>query len=181
MGKSFKDQLLALGLVNDKQVKEVKKEQHRKKKQQVGRAAAVVDENLLLAREKAEKKRARDRELNLAREEKLRQRADQARIRQLVDEHRLTLPAEGQAYRFPVQGKIHRIFVSGEIIQGLGEGRLGIIAVDQQFALVPREIAEKIREIDQQSCVSLNSPAEKKRADPDDPYAAYQVPDDLMW
>jgi len=181
MGKSFKDQLLALGLVNDKQVKEVKKEQHRIKKQQVGRAAAVVDENLLLAREKAEKKRARDRELNLAREEKLRQRADQARIRQLVDQHRLSLPAEGQAYRFPVQGKIHRVFVSGEIIQGLGEGRLGIIAVDQQFALVPREIAEKIREIDHQSCVSLNSPAEKKPADPDDPYAAYQVPDDLMW
>jgi uncharacterized protein len=180
MGSSFQEQLLALGLVKAKQVKEVKRQQHQKKKEQPKRVE-VVDENVLLARQAEEKRKARAKELNLAREEKLRRRADQARIRQLVEQHRLAQPADGRAYRFPVAGTIRRIFVAAETAQGLGDGRLGIVGLEERFEVVPREIAVKIRELGEQTPVVLNSPAATGEADPDDPYAAYTVPDDLIW
>ncbi len=186
MGTTFQEQLLALGLVKTKEVKEARKEQYQKKKQQPKRVE-VVDENLLLARQAEEKRRLRTRALNLAREEKLQRRADAARARQLVEQHRLALPGKGVAYRFPVDGTIHRIFVDAAMVSALGDGRLGIVVLaepENPFALVPREIAEKVRELSGQFHVCLNNLAAARPAtadDPDDPYAAYTVPDDLMW
>jgi uncharacterized protein YaiL (DUF2058 family) len=42
-------------------------------------------------------------------------------------------------------------------------------------------VAEKIRQRDVAAVVLLNTRAAEAAADPDDPYAAYQIPDDLMW
>lgn len=181
MGKSFQEQLLKLGLVEKKQVKEVRKEQHQKKKQQVGKKAAPVDENILLAQQAEEKKRARARELNLEREAKLRKRAESARIRQLVEEHKLAKSDGGVPYRFNYQGTIQRIFVTTEMADKLSDGRLGIIALAEIFEVIPRAVAEKIRSIDDSLFISLNISTANETVDPDDPYAEYKIPDDLMW
>jgi uncharacterized protein YaiL (DUF2058 family) len=45
--------------------------------------------------------------------------------------------------------------------------------------LVPRVIADKIAERDPGLVVRVNKT--KTEIDDDDPYAAYQIPDDLMW
>ena len=180
MGKSFQEQLLKLGLVEKKQVKETKKEQHQKKKQQTGKKPAVVDENELLAREAEEKKKARVRELNLEREAKLRKKADDARVRQLIEEHKLAKDDKGSPYRFNLQGTIQRIFVNKEMTEGLSNGRLGIIALADKFEVIPRSIAEKISSINTTLFINLNAPA-GNQPDPDDPYAEYKIPDDLMW
>ena len=57
--------------------------------------------------------------------------------------------------------------------------RLAIVCLGERAELVPRVIADKIAERD----ASLVVRAKKVDAavDADDPYAAYQVPDDLMW
>lgn len=180
MGKSFQEQLLQLGLVGKKQVKEAKKEQHQKKKQQTGKKPPAVDENVLLAREAEEKKKARVRELNQEREAKLRKKADDARVRQLVDEHKLAKDDNGIAYRFNFQGTIQRLFVTRETADKLSDGRLGIIAQADKFEVIPRNIAEKIRAINDTLFIALNAPAGND-PDPDDPYAEYKIPDDLMW
>ena len=181
MGKSFQEQLLKLGLVEKKQVKDVRKEQHQKKKQKVGKKAVVVDENALLARQAEEKKKARARELNLEREAKLQKRAEDARIRQLVEEHKLEKGGGGVPYRFNVQGTIQRIFVNKEMADKLSDGRLGIINLVDQFEVIPRSIAEKIQSINDSLFISLNAPTAAEASDPDDPYAEYKIPDDLMW
>lgn len=181
MGKSFQEQLLKLGLAEKKQLNEAKKEQHQKKKQQVGKKAVVVDENVLLAQQEMEKKKARARQLNLEREAKLQKRADEARIRQLVDDHKLAKDDKGIAYRFNVRGTIQRIFVAKEIADRLSHGQLGIIVLADRSEVIPRSIAEKIQDIDSSLFISLNTPSSAGEADPDDPYAAYKVPDDLMW
>jgi hypothetical protein len=45
--------------------------------------------------------------------------------------------------------------------------------------LVPRVIADKIAERDPSMVVRVNKASTEIPAD--DPYAAYQIPDDLMW
>jgi len=181
MGKSFQEQLLGLGLVEKKKVKEAKKEQHEKKKQQVGKKTVVVDENVLLAQQEMEKKKARARELNLEREAKLQKRAEQARVRQLIEEHKIAKDDKGIAYRFNVRGVIQRIFVSRETADKLSHGHLGIVVLADRSEIIPRTVAEKIQSIDATLFISLNAKSAEKAVDPDDPYAAFQVPDDLMW
>jgi uncharacterized protein YaiL (DUF2058 family) len=45
--------------------------------------------------------------------------------------------------------------------------------------MIPRDAALRIQERDPRRVVLLNTQAEEPEAD--DPYAAYKVPDDLMW
>ncbi|MFH0780661.1 MAG: DUF2058 domain-containing protein [Pseudomonadota bacterium] len=180
MGKSFQEQMLKLGLVEKKKVNEAKKEQHQKKKQQVAKNAVVVDENVMLAQAEMERKKARARELNLEREAKLRKRAEEARIRQLIEEHKLAKDDKGIAYRFNVRGIIQRIFVVKEMADQLSRGQLAIVVLADRSEVIPRNIAEKIKSISDKMFIILNAPVDTN-PDADDPYAAYKVPDDLMW
>jgi uncharacterized protein YaiL (DUF2058 family) len=183
MKKSFQEQLLQLGLVDKKKVSQTRKQQHQNKKQQAkaGKNAVVVDENVLLAQQAEEKKKARARKLNLQREAKLQQRAEDAQVKQLVDQHRLDMDDRGIAYRFPVGGKIQRIFVAKEIADKLSDGRLGIVGLTDRYEVVPRTVIEKIQSISDRPFININSARASQGSDPDDPYAGYEVPDDLMW
>lgn len=182
MGKTFQEQLLKLGLVDKKKISETKKQQHKNKKQKIkgGKRQPVVDENALLARQAEEKKKARARQLNQEREAKLQKRAERARIRQLIENNRQERDEKGIAYRFNVEGKIQRIFVSKEMADQLSDGRLGIVGLGERFEVVPKDIVLKIQSIDSAMYTNLNV-ANTQQVDPDDPYAGYEVPDDLMW
>lgn len=183
MKKTFQEQLLQLGLVDKKKVNSVKKQQHQNKKQgsKAGKKAVVVDENLLLAQKAEEKKKARAKELNLQREEKLKRREEDGRIKQLVEQHRLDKDDRGIAYRFSVNNKIQRIFVAKEMADKLSDGRLGIVVLADQYEVLPRAVIEKICSISDRVFVNINSASEKENVDPEDPYAGFEVPDDLMW
>ncbi len=180
MGNSFQDQFLKLGLVDKKQVNKSKKQKHQKKKVQIPKKQVVVDENVLLAQEVQAKKKARARELNRLREEKLKKREETAAVRQLVEKHRLEKDDKGSAYRFNALGKIQRIFVDKEIAAQLSSGYLAVVGLGNSYEVVPRAVGEKIRAI-KGDFVLINSPADKKEVDSDDPYADYEIPDDLVW
>jgi uncharacterized protein len=183
MGKSFQDQLLSLGLVDKKKAKETKKQQHQTKKKnaKVSRNKQVIDENVLLAQKAEEKKKARARKLNQERDAKLKKREETAQIKQFVAQNRIEKDEKGIAYRFNVSGKIQRIFVPKEVADRLSDGRLGIVVLADQFEVLPRTVVEKITTINKQMIVILNDRTGDETDDPDDPYAEYKVPDDLMW
>lgn len=181
MGKTFQEQMLALGLVEKKRVNDAKKQKHKQKKQQSGKKQVVVDENAILAMKAQEKKKERARQLNQQREEKLQKREEAARIKQLIETHRLEKDEKGSPFRFNAGGKIQRIFVTGEMAAQLGNGSLGIVRLADQYEVVPRNVIEKIQAINEKVFVSLASKTFETEPDPDDPYAEYKVPDDLMW
>jgi uncharacterized protein len=183
MGKSFQEQLLQLGLVDKKKASQTKKQQHQTKKQisKAGKKHVAVDENALLVQQAEEKKKARTRKLNFEREKKLQKRAEDAQVKQLVEQHRLAKDDKGIAYRFTVNNKIQRIFVAGEIADKLSDGRLGIVGLADQFEVIPRSIVDKIQSISDRVFVSINAASAPKDSDPEDPYAGFEVPDDLMW
>jgi len=183
MGKTFQEQMLQLGLVDKKKASKTKKQQHQSKKQnsKAGKKHVVVDENALLVQQAEEKKKARARKLNLQREAKLTKRAEDAQVKQFVEQNRLKKDDSGIAYRFTVSGKIQRIFVSKEIADQLSDGRLGIVRLADQFEVVPRTIIEKIQSVNKRVFVTINAASAKVESDPEDPYAGFEVPDDLMW
>ncbi|MES2935087.1 MAG: DUF2058 family protein, partial [Pseudomonadota bacterium] len=83
------------------------------------------------------------------------------------------------AYNFTHDKKIERLYVSAAVQGHLMAGRLVIVCQGGTVELVPRVIADKIAERDASLVVRSNKTSVE--IDADDPYAAFQIPDDLMW
>jgi uncharacterized protein YaiL (DUF2058 family) len=58
-------------------------------------------------------------------------------------------------------------------------GRLVIVCLGDTTELVPKVIADKIAERDASLVVRVNKTSDE--IDAEDPYAAFKIPDDLMW
>lgn len=182
MGNSLQEQLLKAGLVDEERLKQAdkaKQQAARKQRSSGKRKAKKPAARPQLTPEQLEKQ-ARDRELEQQKAEVQRQRAVAAEVRQLVGRHRhARQPHEDDsAFHFENKGKIKRIYVSADTHRLITERKLVIVNDNGVFELVPPAIAEKIRARNPSLVIDL---PEDDRPDENDPYAAYQVPDDLMW
>jgi len=182
LGNSLKDQLLKLGIVNEKRAKQVSQQERQKNKQK--RSAPPTpeqdEERRMWAQLEAEKV-ARDRELNRQRQEQAERKAVAAQIRQLIETHRLTKTEGEITFNFVEGSKVKRLYVTEAIQQQLANGRLAITRLNGRHELIPGAIGEKILERDPNYPVILAVPKGGAETAEEDPYAAYQVPDDLMW
>jgi len=180
---SLRDQLLAAGLVTEKQVKQVELEQsqqhHRHKK--TTSKAAPPPKQLTAAQRALEEKAARDKELNRKKEEKAARRARAVAINQLVEQNRIPRVEDEnpQFYNFVDAGKIQRIAVKGDTQERIVRGDLLIARFRGWYALVPKDTAEKLRAIDPNAV--LEHKVDEKSTDENDPYKEFVVPDDLKW
>lgn len=173
----LQDQLLKAGLVKQKDVNKVNKQQDHQAR--VSPVSAPKEATLLAQQAQAEKL-ARDRALAEQAKEALRLKEINARIRQIILHSRITRDAGETAYHFTDNTTIKKIFVTPLLAEQLSRGQLAIVMLDQKYELVPLKVAEKIRELDASVVIALHVP-EKKPVAEDDPYADYQIPDDLMW
>ncbi|MNR21636.1 hypothetical protein D3C85_1385480 [compost metagenome] len=82
-------------------------------------------------------------------------------------------------YNFVDDKKVKRLSVNSLMRSKLSSGSLAIVHHGGGYEVIPREAALKIQERDPRRIVLLNTQVEAP--DADDPYAAYQIPDDLMW
>lgn len=185
MGNSLFDQLKKSGLVDEKKAQKIKKEKHKQKKQKKGqkKGEAELDESKQLALQAQAEKAERDRELNrqrLAEQEKI---AIKAQIKQLIESNTVTCEDEDIRFNFSDQGKVQRLYVNTLLQQQLTKGQLAIVSLEGRYRLVPTKVANKISLRDEQSIIFLNEPTDtnSNTPDEDDPYADYQIPDDLMW
>ena len=179
MSMSLRDQLLKAGLVNEKQAKQATK-QKQKQSRMEHRGQAEKDESQRLAAQQAQaEKLARDQELNRQQEEKKRRKAEQAQIKQLIEGSRLPKLESDDYYNFVDEKKVKRVPVNALMREKLSKGSLGIVRHEGRYDVVPRATAERIQERDPRRVVLLN--VQNEAPDADDPYAAYQIPDDLMW
>ena len=181
MSISLRDQLLKAGLVNEKQAKQAGKE---KQKQQrlvhKGQIEQDDTQQRLAAEAKAEKVK-RDQELNRQQQAKVEQKARAAQIKQLIEVSRLPKLTTEDYYNFVDDKKVKRLSVNTLMRNKLANGALAIVQHQGGYEVIPREAALKIQERDPRRIVQLNILTEVKTPEEDDPYAAYQIPDDLMW
>ena len=92
-----------------------------------------------------------------------------------------TIQVEGElAYNFTAGSKIKKIYVNEDIQDRLSRGKLAIASLDNSFVVIPLGVVDKIRQRDEETFIYLAENTNQE-VDEDDPYADYQIPDDLMW
>jgi len=179
MGNPFQDQLLKAGLVTKKQVQKVQQDKKRKNKQQHTKKEQVVDQVKLKAQQAAQEKAKRDRELNKKKEEQARQKAISIEINQLITDNCLTRDESCEiVYNFEHNKKVKRVYVDAEMKQQIIQGKLGIARIEGRYELVPKAVAEKIRQRNEKRIIIFD---DQEKTDENDPYSEHQIPDNLMW
>lgn len=176
---SLQEQLLKAGLVDKNKVKKVNQDKSKQKKVERRTGEHTVNEARLAALETQRKNAERARELNAQRDDAARQKSAMAQIAQMVEKNRQSKGGGDIAYNFTHGTRIERIYVSAAVQDHLIAGRLAIVCLGGVTELVPRVIADKIAERDTSLVVKVNKP--NTEIDADDPYAGYQIPDDLTW
>jgi hypothetical protein len=177
MANSLQDQLLKAGLVNEQQVKQAQTKKRKQKRAGGGKSAESVQRGAEVQQAAAEKRR-RDQELNRQREEERRRKAEQVALWQLVHDSRVSRDGGDRAYNFADGTALKRLYVSAAQQKALVDGGLAIVRHESFYELVPPSVAERAQQVDPTILVLWNRSEPKE---PDDPYAEFEVPDDLMW
>ncbi len=181
---SLQEQLLKAGLADAKKAKKINKEKRQQAKQQP-KGQQQIDEAALAARQALAEKAERDRELNRQRDEQAQLRAIEAQIKQLITLNRIDRSGRSDetadvAYQFTHGTKIKKLYVTGRLQEQLINGLVAIVELEGNYELVPARIAEKISQRNPDR-ILLKNESGTEQIDEDDPYADYQIPDDLMW
>ena len=177
---SLQDQLKKAGLVDDKKAKELKRAKLKEEKlarKSKNRNAATDEIRQNLERNKSEKI-AKDRQLNEGKNAKAERNAAIAQIRQLIEANGIAQSGE-KKFNFADSGKVKQLWVSAQQVDQLSRGRIAIVKDIEKYALVPALVADKIGQRDPDAIVFRASESASLAAD--DPYADYQIPDDLDW
>ena len=176
MAKSLQEQLMKAGLVDKKKAKTLKKaQQHAKRTNAPG-----ADEAAKLAQQAKQEKLERDQALNKKRNEQAAQKEVLAQIKQLIQSNQIDHKHGDIAYQFSDDKTVKKIYVDADQHSQLISGYIAIARIKEGYALVPKKVAEKVQQRDAEFIVVLNT-AKKDHIDEDDPYADFQIPDDLMW
>lgn len=180
---SLQEQLLKAGMVDAKKAKKLKKEKRKQhnKAQHAGEkteADKVKEAAVQALQEKTDKDKAQARERN----ELEQQKQIGHQIKQLILSNRVDKGSGDNSYQFSDNKKIKKIFVTLTLHKRLASGVLAIAELDGSYELIPARIAEKIAERDPTRIKVLNAASQSKtEVEEDDPYADYEIPDDLMW
>ena len=184
---SLKDQLLKTGLTDKHSVKSARK----KKMPKLAKKARGMErsEGVKLAEQARLEKVDRDTELNRVRQSKSEQRAQYAQIKQLIDTSKIDRADGELSYNFIFEGKVSTIHVTSDQQKQLARDQIRVVntggdGASRRFEIVPKVVAEKVAERDA-GCVIDNQankhPSKEIEGTDDDPYADYQIPDDLTW
>jgi len=74
--------------------------------------------------------------------------------------------------------KVKQLWINDGMLGQLARGQLRIAFFDDEYALIPADVVERI---EQRLPDTVLPRPEPDQPDEDDPYADYKIPDDLMW
>ena len=173
---ALQEQLLKAGLVDTKKAKKLTKQaQHAKR---TGNAADA-DIKKAVAEAQAEKIK-KDQELNQQRQQALEEKTLRANIVQMIQQHQIADTQGEVEYRFVDDSKVKKMNITQKLFDQIVAGHVSIARLEEGYALLPRPLADRINEKLEGFIIESNDKAEDELAE-DDPYAAYVIPDDLMW
>lgn len=173
-------QLLKAGLVDQKKAKKMNKQnQHQ---QRLGHNEdAILKADLAQAQQE---KIAKDQALNQEKQRILDEKALKANIEQMIQQHKIQNTDGDMTYQFMDQQKIKKVYISQQVYNALVSGSLMIARTqNQDYAFLPKALAERIEQKMTGFIINLaeNDQQNTQSTDEEDPYAAYVIPDDLMW
>ncbi len=177
---SLQDQLLKAGLVNKKKIKQAERNKQKVAKQ-VRQGEDVIDEAKASAEASRLAKLEKDKQHNEKIKAEAQAKALQAQIKQLILGHGIDRKHGDIDYNFTDGTKVKRIQVDSLMQHQLSRGMLAIAKIANDYFVLPGVVAQKIRERDETSIVYQADLTAQEAIEEDDPYADYQIPDDLMW
>lgn len=169
-------QLLKAGLVDNKKAQQINKQnQHAK------RTGEQTDAEVKQALAEAQaRKLEKDQQLNQEKQRLLEEKTLKANILQMIKQHQLRDTSGDISYQFIDQSKVKKIYITQKIYDQVVAGHIAIGRLEDSYALLPRPLADRIDEKMIGFIVVANTKSEQQ-IDEEDPYAAYVIPDDLMW
>jgi uncharacterized protein YaiL (DUF2058 family) len=170
-------QLLKAGLVDNKKAKKLSKQAVHE--QRTGQS----DEAELKAKiaQAHQEKLAKDQALDLEKKRLLQGKELKAAIVQMINQHKIKEIDGEVAYQFIDDNKVKKIYLNQQIYNALVSGSLIIAKEAESYAVLPKALAERINDKMEGFIIVNNSEQNEQTTDEDDPYAAYVIPDDLMW
>lgn len=178
---SLRDQLLKAGVASKKQHQQARTQKKKQKKQGVD----VQAEQRKRLDEERKQKIERDKELNRQREAERAEKEKQAQIRQIIQTNTIARDDGENSYSFVDNKKIKKWYLADKQINELSSGRLALARLaDDEYALISGKVAERLAERladEADKYLLVNNKGKQEEVDEDDPYADYQIPDDLMW
>ncbi|MDN3398395.1 DUF2058 domain-containing protein [Psychrobacter sp. APC 3426] len=169
-------QLLKAGLVDSKKAKKISKQtQHAKRTGD----PSTVEAKKALAEAQA-KKLEKDQKLNQEKQRALEEKTLRANIIQMIKQHQITETQGEITYQFVDDAKIKKIYITQKLYDQIVAGHVVIARLEDSYALLPRPLADRIDAKMEGFMVVSNDTSAEELAE-DDPYAAYVIPDDLMW
>lgn len=180
MNNPFQEQLLKAGVVSKKRVNEINQQKKKKTKQQRQQKKIKPDQNAIRAKQRAEKKAQKDRELNQKRQLQIQQRAISKEIDTLIRDNKISRDESCEiSYNFQHRNKINKLYVNEDMQKKIIAGNLGIARIEGRYELIPKETAEKIKSRNEKRVILLDDTVTNSEIDEE--YADYEIPDDLMW
>lgn len=181
MRNPLQEQLLKAGLAKKGKVDQVAREQA---KQRQGKAAAPAPADKIDAQRLQSEKAERDRALAAERNAQTHARELAAQVRQIIDANKVK--REGEiSYRFNDGEAIHSVLVNETLRTQLAKGVLVIARSGENYELLPRAAAAKVRERDASVIVlDHGKPGDDAAASEEDEFYSqdqFKVPDDLVW
>tara|TARA_B110000444_G_C18803502_1_gene578689 strand:- start:853 stop:1398 length:546 start_codon:yes stop_codon:yes gene_type:complete len=181
MSVSLQDQLRKSGLIDEKKAKQLKRAKSKQEKLARKTKNPAVDHHKLELERARSEQIAKDRQLNLEKNKQSEKHALAAQIKQLIEMN--TVAKDGdQKFSFSDANVIKHIYISQTQIEQLSRGTLAIVmqkdGQQHTYVIVPASVATKIEQRDTKVVVFQ---AEQNTVDEDDPYADFQIPDDLTW
>ncbi len=169
-------QLLKAGLVDNKKAKKISKQADHAKR--TGDSESLEAKKALA--EAQAKKLEKDQKLNQEKQRVLEEKMLKANIVQMIKQHQIMDTNGEVSYQFVDNAKVKKISVTQKLYDQIVVGHVVIARLEESYALLPRPLADRIESKMTGFIVVSNDTAEDALEE-DDPYAAYVIPDDLMW
>lgn len=169
-------QLLKAGLVDNKKAKKLSKQAVHEQRTGESKDAEVKAKIAQAQQEKLAKDQAIEQEKKAALQEK----ELKAAIMQMIQQHKIRDTDGEVAYQF-LDGKIKKVYINQQIYNALVAGSLVIAKENDSYAFLPKALAERINSKMEGFIIVNNSEKNEQTTEEEDPYAAYVIPDDLMW
>ena len=170
-------QLLKAGLVDNKKAKKLSKQAVHEKR--------TGDSNDAEIKAKIEQdkqaKLAKDQAIELEKKAILQEKELNAAIVQMISQHKIRDTDGDVSYQFIDETKIKKVYINQQIYNALVAGSLVIARDHESYAFLPKALADRINAKLEGFIIVNTSEKNEAITDEEDPYAAYVIPDDLMW
>ncbi|ENX20585.1 MULTISPECIES: DUF2058 domain-containing protein [Acinetobacter] len=170
-------QLLKAGLVDNKKAKKLSKQAVHEKRTGDGTEAEIKAK----IEQDKQQKMAKDQAIEQEKKAALQEKELKAAIMQMINQHKIRDTDGDAVYQFIDDSKIKKVYLNQQIYNALVTGSLVIARENDSYAFLPKALADRINAKMQGFIIVNNSEKNEETTDEEDPYAAYVIPDDLMW